>query len=168
MKEFVILIPPSEGKQKGGDQKPLKTISASVKPILNKLINFNKDWGKLLGVKGKALEEAIAIIREKGFDVELVLALVVYGMALDAQGKSDLAMSHFQEAVEISRRGDTLFDTFIFFALTRLARSRGNLDEVKTDILSTLEDYKALNHRRGIAMGQSAMAHLLREEGNLL
>jgi predicted ATPase/class 3 adenylate cyclase len=113
------------------------------------------------------LEEAIAIIREKGFDVELVLALVVYGMALDAQGKSDLATSHFQEAVEISRRGDRLFDTFIFFVLTRLARSQGNLDEVKTDILSTLEDYEALNHRRGIAMGQSAMAHLLREEGNL-
>ncbi len=113
------------------------------------------------------LEEAITILREKGFDVELVLALVAYGMALDAQGKSDLAMPHFQEAVEISRRGDSLFDTFIFFALTRLARSQDNLDEVKLDILSTLEDYKALNHKRGIAMGQSAMAHLLREEGNL-
>jgi predicted ATPase/class 3 adenylate cyclase len=115
----------------------------------------------------KELEEAIAIIRERSLDVELVLALVVYGMALDAQGKSDLAMSYFREAVEISRSGDNLFDTFIFFVLTRLAKSQGNFDEVKTDILSTLVDYEALNHRRGVAMGQSAMAHLLREEGNL-
>jgi predicted ATPase/class 3 adenylate cyclase len=113
------------------------------------------------------LEEAIAISRENRLDAELGLSLMIVGIALDAQGKSELAMPHFQEVVEIYPRVNTRLDSSIFEVQARLARSQGNLEEVKRDVLSALEGYEALNHRRAIAMGQSAMAHILRQEGNL-
>jgi predicted ATPase/class 3 adenylate cyclase len=113
------------------------------------------------------LEEAIAISRENSLDAELGLSLMIAGIALDAQGKPELAMPYFQEVAEIYPSVNTRLDSSIFEVQTRLARSQGNLEEVKRDVLSALEGYEALNHRRAIAMGQSAMAHLLRQEGNL-
>ncbi len=92
---------------------------------------------------------------------------MVFAMALDAQGKSELAMPYFQEAVEITRRFNNRYYVSTYGIQARLARLLGDLDAAKKYILSALEEYEALNHRRGIAMGQSAMAHLLRQEGKL-
>lgn len=54
-----ILIPPSEGKQSGGEGPPIQP-SPPVQEMIARLQGYEGDWGKLLGVKGKALEEAIA------------------------------------------------------------------------------------------------------------
>ena len=64
MKDTVILIPPSEGKKPGGRGKPLNGISPEVKTMVDRLKEFEGDWEKLLGVKGKALEQAIHINRQ--------------------------------------------------------------------------------------------------------
>jgi tetratricopeptide (TPR) repeat protein len=111
------------------------------------------------------LEEAIAISRENRFEIELEMSLIIYGFALDAQGKSELARPYFQETVETSR--SIINPLGISWLPIRMAESKGDHEEAKKDILSALEDYKSMNHRRGIAMGQSALAHLLRGEGNL-
>ena len=76
-------------------------------------------------------------------------------------------MPNFQEAVEISLRANTRLDAGVIVEQVRLARSVGNLDDAKRIIVSVLEDYEALNHRRGVVMGQSVLAHILREDGNL-
>jgi tetratricopeptide (TPR) repeat protein len=76
-------------------------------------------------------------------------------------------MSHLQEAVEISRKVNTRLDAGVFGVQARLARSLGKIDEAKRTIELALEDYETMNHRRGIVMGQSALAHIFRQEGNL-
>ncbi|MFT5386940.1 MAG: cytoplasmic iron level regulating protein YaaA (DUF328/UPF0246 family), partial [Candidatus Omnitrophota bacterium] len=60
MTKTLILIPPSEGKQKGGTNPPLKKVTKNVAPILERLQNYSGDFEKLIGVKGKNLEQAIA------------------------------------------------------------------------------------------------------------
>lgn len=56
--DTLILIPPSEGKTSGGKGKPVKPTKAQHK-MIDRLLNFDGDWSKLLGVKGKALDEAV-------------------------------------------------------------------------------------------------------------
>lgn len=56
---LVIMIPPSEGKTPGGEGPRLKP-SRHANEMINRLQSYDGDWGKLLGVKGKALDEALA------------------------------------------------------------------------------------------------------------
>jgi len=58
--DTLILIPPSEGKTPGGAGKPVKPGKAQ-QEMNDRLHNYDGDWGKLLGVKGKALDEAIEV-----------------------------------------------------------------------------------------------------------
>ena len=59
--EFIILIPPSEGKQAGGHLPPLKRIPPASQEIWTQLQKVKaSEWEKLLGVKGKALDAAVA------------------------------------------------------------------------------------------------------------
>jgi len=58
MPKTLILIPPSEGKNSGGNQPPLKTVSQPVKIMIQNLQSFSGDLEKLLGVKGQALLKA--------------------------------------------------------------------------------------------------------------
>ncbi|MCA9406448.1 MAG: YaaA family protein [Candidatus Omnitrophica bacterium] len=64
MKKFVILIPPSEGKKKGGKGSSLGKASKHTEAIIKKLKDPDQNWGKVLGVKGKALEEAVQSNRQ--------------------------------------------------------------------------------------------------------
>lgn len=57
-KNVLILIPPSEGKTSGGDGKPIQP-NKDVRKMIRRLHEYDGDWGKLLGVKGKALDEAL-------------------------------------------------------------------------------------------------------------
>lgn len=59
MTNFIILIPPSEGKEHGGSGKPLTKPSMAASAMITKLQQFKGDHNKLLGVKGTALEQAI-------------------------------------------------------------------------------------------------------------
>lgn len=60
MNDFFILLPPSEGKKEGGLGSPLSKVPTEVLQIINKLNKTSdKDWKKLLGVKGENLEQAI-------------------------------------------------------------------------------------------------------------
>ncbi|MBZ0257009.1 peroxide stress protein YaaA [bacterium] len=57
-KNVLLLIPPSEGKAPGGDGKPMKP-NKDMRKMIRRLHEYDGDWGKLLGVKGKALDEAL-------------------------------------------------------------------------------------------------------------
>lgn len=62
MKKVIILIPPSEGKTSDGTHPSLKKVSRETQHIIDLWKNVSKnEWGKILGVKGKALEKAIEI-----------------------------------------------------------------------------------------------------------
>jgi len=63
MRQFVILIPPSEGKAQGGTEKPLKP-STAVKRMIKTIQDYKKDKSKLLGVKGTALNRGITVNRQ--------------------------------------------------------------------------------------------------------
>jgi len=54
----LILIPPSEGKKPDGDGKPVKP-NAAQRTMIDRLLSFDGDWEKLLGVKGNSLLHAI-------------------------------------------------------------------------------------------------------------
>ncbi len=54
----LILIPPSEGKKPDGDGKPVKP-NAAQRAMIDRLLSFDGDWEKLLGVKGNALLHSI-------------------------------------------------------------------------------------------------------------
>ncbi|MCA9407838.1 MAG: YaaA family protein [Candidatus Omnitrophica bacterium] len=58
MNDVIILIPPSEGKQAGGTGPALKKVSSTVKTIITQLADQHQNWEKILGVKGKTLEQA--------------------------------------------------------------------------------------------------------------
>lgn len=55
---ILILIPPSEGKQKGGSYTPIN-LNELQECMLEKLEHYTGDHSHLLGVKEKALEQAI-------------------------------------------------------------------------------------------------------------
>ena len=60
-----ILIPPSEGKQPGGDRPSLKDWPEGSEEMLTRLAKVKSaEWEKLLGVKGKALAQAVAANRK--------------------------------------------------------------------------------------------------------
>jgi len=58
----IILIPPSEGKAEGGTDKPLKSVTGVAADLIEAI--GAADPEKLFGLKGKALEKAIAVSRE--------------------------------------------------------------------------------------------------------
>jgi len=60
MKEIIILIPPSEGKNEGGSSEKYKVKNDLVKNMISKLSSFKEDWEKILCVKGNALDKAIS------------------------------------------------------------------------------------------------------------
>ncbi|MDP8242536.1 MAG: peroxide stress protein YaaA [Candidatus Hinthialibacter antarcticus] len=57
-KTIIILIPPSEGKAPGGEGKPIQP-NKDAREMLKRLHGYDGEWGKLLGVKGKALDAAL-------------------------------------------------------------------------------------------------------------
>ncbi len=59
VKQSLILIPPSEGKNSGGGAKPLRKVSPDIKEMMDRLHNYSGQPEQLFGVKGKALSEAI-------------------------------------------------------------------------------------------------------------
>ncbi|MGE0268043.1 MAG: YaaA family protein [Candidatus Omnitrophota bacterium] len=59
-REVIVLIPPSEGKQPGGNKPPLRKVSKENQPLIDHLNKIAPaDWSKWLGVKGKVLEQAV-------------------------------------------------------------------------------------------------------------
>lgn len=58
MKETLLLIPPSEGKTPGGTGKPIRP-TRSMEEMISRLDAYEGDWGRLLGVKGNALDAAV-------------------------------------------------------------------------------------------------------------
>lgn len=60
--EIIILIPPSEGKAKGGNKEPLKSINHITGELIKEI--SKADPKKLYGLKEKALAEAIANNKE--------------------------------------------------------------------------------------------------------
>lgn len=59
MKQTIILIPPSEGKHEGGNHPALQKVSSITQKLLDEINSFPEQQ-KLLGVKGLALDKAIA------------------------------------------------------------------------------------------------------------
>jgi tetratricopeptide (TPR) repeat protein len=114
------------------------------------------------------MESAIVVCRENDYYFELFNLLLVYALALDIQGDSAAAKALFREAVALSGSGKLRYDATIFISVQfRLAGLLEDFETEKRFITSALEKYKALQHRRGTVVGQSAMAHLLRREGRL-
>ncbi len=58
----IILIPPSEGKADGGDNKPLQSVSGVAASLIEAI--KEADPNKLYGLKEKALEKAIAVNKD--------------------------------------------------------------------------------------------------------
>ncbi len=59
--KVLILIPPSEGKADGGSQEALQSVSGVTADLIDAI--RHADPAKLYGLKGKALEKAIAVNR---------------------------------------------------------------------------------------------------------
>jgi cytoplasmic iron level regulating protein YaaA (DUF328/UPF0246 family) len=59
--EMFVLIPPSEGKQPGGDRPPLTDIAAPARSMIERLQSYGGDLERLYGVKGPALIKAVRI-----------------------------------------------------------------------------------------------------------
>ncbi len=59
MNKILILIPPSEGKQPNGHSNPLKKVEEPARSMVSKINEYEGEWGKVLGVKDKALEKAL-------------------------------------------------------------------------------------------------------------
>jgi tetratricopeptide (TPR) repeat protein len=74
-------------------------------------------------------------------------------------------MPLLEEVIEITRRIDNPRDAGILAMQATMAKQQGDLEEARRTILPAIENYKRLKHRRGVLMGQSALAHLLRRQG---
>ncbi len=62
-KECLILIPAPDQKREGGSGAPLGRVSAEIQVMAERLKNYRGSWERLLGLKGEALEKAIAANR---------------------------------------------------------------------------------------------------------
>lgn len=105
MKKIVILIPPSEGKFSDGTQQPLKKVSKETQRIIGLWKNKSREgWGKVLGVKGRALDRAIEanknILSSKTLPAIERYCGVVYN-AIDYATLDASAKTFFDEHVRI-------------------------------------------------------------------
>ncbi len=74
-------------------------------------------------------------------------------------------MPLLEEVIEITRKTDNPRDAGLFACQASMARQQGDLDEARKTILTAIENYERLKHRRGAVMGQSPLTHLLRRQG---
>jgi cytoplasmic iron level regulating protein YaaA (DUF328/UPF0246 family) len=104
MKNFYILIPPSEGKEKGGTFPSIKKTSKDFGFIVKQLLDLDGGNEKLLGVKAKALEEAIeankSILKTKTMPAIERYKGVVY-KGLDYPSLDQKAKNFFDKHVRI-------------------------------------------------------------------
>ncbi|MBI1386818.1 MAG: peroxide stress protein YaaA [bacterium] len=102
-KKTYILIPPSEGKRPGGAGEPIDP-TPEARVMIERLSEFGGDWGKLLGVKGKALDEAIqanhAILHSPSLPAIERYSGVVYD-GIDYPGMAPAARRVFNTRVRI-------------------------------------------------------------------
>lgn len=61
---------------------------------------------------------------------------------------------------------DPRMNATTYFVQGLVAQVQGDLAKAKRYISLSIENSKALNDRSGIVSGQSALAHILRREGN--
>lgn len=105
MDNLIILIPPSEGKNPEGKFAALKKPNQDVSHMVDKMQAVeHKDWAKILGVKGKALEKAIEA-NQQILDAKTLPAIerytgVVY-KAIDYPSLSVLAKKTFDQHVRM-------------------------------------------------------------------
>lgn len=105
MAQVIILIPPSEGKKSGGTHAPLKKVSKDVHAVIDQWAGISAaEWGKLLGVKDKALARALevnrALLTSKTLPAIERYTGVVYS-AIDYASLKELARKYFDEHVRI-------------------------------------------------------------------
>jgi len=105
MRKVTILIPHSEGKTSDGAYPPLMDISKETQRVLSLWSKPSKaQWGKLLGVKDKALEKAILanknILTSKTLPAIERYSGVIYN-AIDYKSLNAAAQTKFDQTVRI-------------------------------------------------------------------
>jgi len=116
----------------------------------------------------KEIEEAIAISREGGFELETALTSLVYALTLKASGKAEQAEPRFHDAIEILQRIDNpRYNAAVYGIYGFVAEMEGDFDRAIKYYSIAVENNTAINNRIGLLSTSSALAHIARRQGDL-
>jgi predicted ATPase/class 3 adenylate cyclase len=114
------------------------------------------------------LEEAIAISRDGGYDLELALALGISSLTYFVEGKVDVAVPRMQEARKtILKIDNPRYNAHGLSINGFLADQAGDLDAAIQHKLAALENYEKIRDRTGAVTSRSEIGHYYRRLGKL-
>lgn len=112
------------------------------------------------------LEEAIALSRQNGYEIELIFVLFSAGQAYLMKGDSEKGRSYIAEVIELVEKYDSLFmKSWVYYAQAVMAQRTQKTTEAERFFLLALDANEKLGDRRMAATCQSELAHLYRHEG---
>jgi predicted ATPase/class 3 adenylate cyclase len=154
--------------------------------ILDESINLARKHEELrilafaLGMKAQAmgsnvtweiiaqLEEIIEICRQRGYEMELILALFSVGQAYLVKGDVEKGQRRITEVIELVEKHDVLFiKAWVYYVQAIKARMTQDLSEAERYYLIAIEGNERLGNQRLATTGRSELAHLYRQEGRM-
>jgi tetratricopeptide (TPR) repeat protein len=115
------------------------------------------------------LDQALPIIQEIGDPWQMAFCLNNYGELYRVQGKYEKAESYYQQTRDYYQEADAMGDQArLIYTFGFLALHKGDLEAAETLFKESLEDFRKLGNKRGIAECLAGLARLAVEQGHRL
>jgi tetratricopeptide (TPR) repeat protein len=112
------------------------------------------------------LEQVIDLCRQKGYEMELIMALFSIGQAYLVKGEAEKGQTAITEVIELVEKFDVLYvKAWVYYVQAIEARLTRNTSEAERYYLLAIEANEKLGNQRLVASAQSELAHLYRQEG---
>jgi tetratricopeptide (TPR) repeat protein len=154
--------------------------------ILDESIRLARDFEEFrilafaLGMKAQAMgtsvtrelieqmNEAIALSRRDGYEIELIMLLFSAGQAYLAKDDLEMGKEHFEEAIhKLENFGATMMNAWAYIARAQMAMAYGDTTNAQENLLLASDTYDKLGDQRMGATARSMLAHIYRNEGRL-
>ena len=114
------------------------------------------------------LEQVIDVCRQKGYEIELIMALFSIGQAYLVKGEAEKGQTAITEVIELVEKYDVLYvKAWVYYVQAIEARLTQKSSEAERYYLLAIEANEKLANQRLVASAQSELAHLYRQAGRL-
>ena len=112
------------------------------------------------------MNEAIAMCRRNGYEIELLMLLFSAGQAYLAKNELEKGKECSEEAIHKLEKFDAPFmKVWLYMAQTQMAVAYKDMTKATKSLLLALETYDKLGDQRMAATARSMLAHIYRNEG---
>jgi predicted ATPase/class 3 adenylate cyclase len=114
------------------------------------------------------MNEAIALSRRNGYEIELLMLLFSVGQAHLAKNDLEKGKEHYDEAIQMLERVDIPFtNAWAYLAHANMAAAFQDMTKAEEYFLVAAHTYGKLGEQRMAATAHSMLAHIYRNEGRL-